>query len=54
MRPEPPSPSTSRSSWRQFETFTYSAFRLEALQHYAGTGRDDEWISAAKGRSALG
>lgn len=33
---------------RQFETFTYSAFRLEALQDYAGTGRDDEWITLLK------
>lgn len=30
---------------RQFETFSYSAFRLEALQSYAGTGRDDQWIT---------
>jgi len=33
---------------RQFETFAYSAFRLEALQHYDGTGRDDEWITLLK------
>jgi hypothetical protein len=32
----------------QFETFSYSAFRLEALQHYAGTGRDDQWVSLLK------
>jgi hypothetical protein len=33
---------------RQFETFAYSAFRLEALQDYAGTGRDDEWVTLLK------
>jgi hypothetical protein len=32
----------------QFETFSYSAFRLETLQHYAGTGRDDQWIALLK------
>jgi hypothetical protein len=32
----------------QFETFSYSAFRLETLQSYAGTGRDDQWISLLK------
>lgn len=30
------------------ETFSYSAFRLEALQDYADTGRDDQWISLLK------
>ena len=29
----------------QFETFSFSAFRLEALQVYAGTGRDDQWVA---------
>jgi hypothetical protein len=29
----------------QFQTFSFSAFRLEVLQSYAGTGRDDQWIS---------
>lgn len=32
----------------QFETFSYSAFRLEALQSYAGTGRDEQWITLLK------
>lgn len=32
----------------QFETFSYSAFRLETLQHYAGTGRDDQWVALLK------
>ena len=32
----------------QFETFSYSAFRLETLQSYAGTGRDEQWISLLK------
>ena len=53
-----PSRDRSRQPWRpgaepvgiddlqaQFETFSYSAFRLEALQSYAGTGRDDQWIT---------
>ena len=30
------------------ETFAYSAFRLEVLQHYAGTGRDEEWEALVK------
>jgi len=29
----------------QFETFSFSAFRLETLQHYAGTTRDDQWVA---------
>jgi uncharacterized protein DUF6879 len=29
----------------QFETFSFSAFRLETLQSYAGTGRDEQWIT---------
>jgi hypothetical protein len=32
----------------QFKTFSYSAFRLEALQHYAGTARDEQWITLLK------
>lgn len=32
----------------QFETFSYSAFRLETLQSYAGTGRDEQWIALLK------
>ena len=31
-----------------FELFAYSAFRLETLQHYAGTGRDEQWESLVK------
>jgi hypothetical protein len=30
------------------ECFAYSAFRLEALQHYAGTGRDRQWEALVK------
>jgi hypothetical protein len=30
------------------ETFAYSAFRLETLQHYAGTGRDEQWEALVK------
>jgi hypothetical protein len=32
----------------QFETFRYSAFRLETHQHYIGTARDDQWIALLK------
>jgi len=32
----------------QFETFSYSAFRLEQYQSYAGTGRDEQWIALLK------
>ena len=32
----------------QFGTFSYSAFRLETLQQYVGTGRDDQWIAHLK------
>jgi hypothetical protein len=31
-----------------FETFSYSAFRLEAQQVYADTGRDDQWVTLLK------
>lgn len=43
LRPQPESVDLEHLV-RQFETFSYSAFRLEALQSYAGTGRDDQWI----------
>ena len=33
---------------RQFETFRYSAFRLEVMQSYAGTGKDEQWIALLK------
>jgi len=38
----------------QFETFSYSAFRLETLQSYAGTGRDDQWIALLKANRRWG
>lgn len=41
-RAEPVDPADFQA---QFETFSYSAFRLETLQHYVGTGRDDQWIA---------
>src|SRR5579875_766481 len=35
--------------------FAYSAFRLETLQHYAGTGRDEQWAALVRaGRRAGG
>ncbi len=47
LRP-PPEPVPLAELQAQFETFSYSAFRLEALQHYAGTARDDQWIALLK------
>jgi len=38
----------------QLETFSYSAFRLEAQQLYADTGRDDQWISLLKAGRRFG
>lgn len=38
----------------QFETFSYSAFRLETLQSYAGTGRDEQWIALLKANRRWG
>lgn len=36
------------------ETFAYSAFRLEVLQHYAGTGRDEQWEALVKAGRRFG
>lgn len=47
LRPEP-RPITMQEFEALFETFSYSAFRLETLQHYAGTTRDDQWIAHLK------
>jgi Family of unknown function (DUF6879) len=38
----------------QFETFSYSAFRLETFQSYAGTGRDDQWVALLKANRRWG
>lgn len=38
-------PVTAAEFEAQFDTFSYSAFRLETLQHYAGTARDDQWVA---------
>jgi hypothetical protein len=38
----------------QFETFQYSAFRLETLQSYIGTGRDDQWVALLKANRRWG
>jgi len=38
----------------QFQTFSFSAFRLEILQSYAGTGRDDQWITLLKANRRWG
>jgi hypothetical protein len=38
----------------QFETFSHSAFRLEQLQHYAGTGRDEQWIALVRANRRWG
>jgi hypothetical protein len=36
------------------ETFNYSAFRLETLQHYQGTGRDEQWEALVKAGRRFG
>jgi hypothetical protein len=38
----------------QFETFSYSAFRLETYQQYAGTTRDDQWVALLKANRRWG
>jgi Family of unknown function (DUF6879) len=38
----------------QFETFSYSAFRLEALQDYQYTAKDDQWIALLKANRRWG
>lgn len=38
----------------QFETFSWSAFRLEALQHYVGTGPAPEWAALVKANRRWG
>lgn len=38
----------------ELETFRHSAFRLETLQHYKGTGRDDSWVALLKANHRWG
>jgi hypothetical protein len=38
----------------QFETFSWSAFRLEQLQHYEGTGPAPEWAALVKANRRWG
>lgn len=38
----------------ELETFSYSAFRLEVLQHYQGTGRDEQWEALVKAGRRFG
>jgi hypothetical protein len=38
----------------ELETFSYSAFRLETLQHYQGTGRDEQWEALVKAGRRFG
>lgn len=38
----------------QFSAFSYTAFRLETLQVYAGTARDEEWIGLLKANRRWG
>lgn len=38
----------------ELEGFSYSAFRLEALQHYTGTGRDEQWEELVKAGRRFG
>jgi hypothetical protein len=41
-------PVTAAEFEAQFETFSYSAFRLEAYQNPVGTARDDQWVALLK------
>jgi hypothetical protein len=38
----------------QFETFSWSAFRLETLQHYVGTGPAPEWAALVRANRRWG
>ena len=38
----------------QFETFSYSAFRLETLQTYQYTAKDDQWVALLKANHRWG
>jgi hypothetical protein len=38
----------------EFATFSYSAWRLEVQQDYAGTARDEQWISLLKANRRWG
>lgn len=38
----------------QFETFSWSAFRLEQLQHYEGTGPDPSWAALVRANRRWG
>jgi hypothetical protein len=53
IRPAP-QPVTLEELQAQFETFSHTAFRLEALQSYAGTGRDEQWIALLKANRRWG
>jgi hypothetical protein len=41
---------TPQDFWAPFETFSYSVFRLETLQSYAGSGEDEDLAAFAAGR----
>ena len=41
-------PVTAAEFQALFETFSYTAFRLEAYQNPVGTARDDQWIALLK------
>jgi Family of unknown function (DUF6879) len=38
----------------QFETFSYSAFRLETLQDYQYTAKDDQWVALLRANRRWG
>jgi uncharacterized protein DUF6879 len=47
-------PISGRQLEVEFATFSHSAFRREARQHYAGTARDEEWISLLRANRRWG
>lgn len=53
LRPAP-EPLTRAEFAALFDTFAYSAWRLETLQVYAGTARDDGWIAKVKANTRWG
>lgn len=53
LRPKP-QPLTIAELEAEFTSFGYTAFRLETLQQYAGTARDEKWISLVRANRAWG
>lgn len=49
-----PRPLSASEFQEQFSAFSYTAFRLETLQQYIGTGRDEDWIKLVKANAKWG